>query len=216
MDLGTRQIRTAGRGSGSIEVTLPSMLRALVGLPCQVTLRDGARPDIVLQPDLRQAHAAFVSVWRAMTAAVFQGSADMPPFPLASFGFGLQHRDGSAETPFLCWHDGLALAAMAPHPRQAVSRVVAALCQALAAELEIAPRLAVEFGAACGFLVAGVAPSSGSQEVCDRVAASLPPGGRAVAYGDAKDDVFWTEAGPLLLAAVTLFRSWAPVRGVDA
>lgn len=216
MDLGTRQIRTAGRGSGSIEVTLPSMLRALVGLPCQVTLRDGARPHIVLQPDLRPAHTAFVAVWRAMTAAVLQGSADAPPFPLASFGFGLQLRDGSAEMPFLCWHDGLVLTGMAPHPQQAVSRVVAALGQVLAADLEIAPGLAVEFGAACGFLAAGIAPSSASQDVCDRVAAALPGGGRMAGCGDAKDDAFWAAAGPLLLAAAALFRSWAPVRGVAA
>ena len=53
MDLGVRQIRSAGKGSGSIELTLPADLRDLVGLQCRIMLRDGSRPDIVLQPDLR-------------------------------------------------------------------------------------------------------------------------------------------------------------------
>ncbi len=216
MELGVRRIRTAGRGSGSIEVTLPSSLRTLVGLPCRVTLRDGARPDIVLQPDLRDAHAAFVAIWHGMTATVLRGVADMPAFPVASFGFGLQPRDGSAETPFLCWHDGLALAERAPHPPHAVARVVAALSQALAVELAVAPGLAQEFGAACGFLVAGVAPSLEAQEVCDRVAAMLPGGRRTGVPGDTKDEAFWAGIGPQVLAAAGLFRSWAPAQGAAA
>ncbi len=207
MELGVRRIRTAGRGSGSIEVTLPSALRTLVGLPCRVILRDGLRPDIVLQPDLRDAHAAFVAVWRGMTAAVLRGTAEQPAFPVASFGFGLQQRDGGAEAPYLCWHDGLALAERAPHPPHAVARVVAALGQALAAELAVAPGRAWEFGAACGFLASGVAPSLEVQEVCDRVAAALPM--RVGMPGDATDEAFWAGAGPLLLAAAGLFRSWA-------
>ena len=204
-----RQIRTAGRGSGSIEVTLPSVLRSLVGLSCRVTLRDGARPDIVLQPDLRQAHAAFVSVWRAMAGTLLGPSEELPPFPVASFGFGLQHRDGSADVPFLCWHDGLALASALLPPPQAVSRVVAALGQALAAELAITPYFAADFGAACGFLAGGVAPSFDGQAVCDRVAAALPGVSRAVRCGDVRDDAFWIATAPLLLAVAKLFRDWA-------
>ncbi|MEJ1975999.1 MAG: hypothetical protein WDN49_07700 [Acetobacteraceae bacterium] len=201
---------------------MPSKLRALVGLPCRVTLRDGARPDIVLQPDLRQAHAAFGSVWRGMAAALLPASKSALPLPFASFGFGLEPRDGDADVPYLCWHDGVALAAASPYPAQSVSRIVAAFGQALSAELDIASGFARGFGAACGFLTAGVAPSSEWQEECDLVAASLPGcthplqsvalGGAsrtaAAGCGDAKTDAFWAGAGPLLLGATALFRSW--------
>ena len=121
MDLGVRQIRTSGKGSGSIELTLPAGLRDLVGLPCRVILRDGSRPDIVLQPDLRHALAAFKTVWHAMGAAVVPDDAKtsiMPvALPLGEFAFGLQPRATGGEMPYLCWRDGLALAALGPAAR---------------------------------------------------------------------------------------------------
>ena len=55
MYLGSGRIRSAGRTSGSIEITLPPALQAFTGLGCRVVVRDGLQPEIVLQPDFADA-----------------------------------------------------------------------------------------------------------------------------------------------------------------
>ena len=113
--------------------------------------------------------------------------------------------------PFLCWRDGLALAASPPHAAGAVSRTLAALGHALAAPLDINPALASGFGAACGYLLCGVAATSDAQEACDLAALHLgqpnvaPPLSCA---GDAMGDAFWRLAAPLLAATAELFAGW--------
>jgi hypothetical protein len=227
MDLGVRHIRTAGKGSGSIELTLPAELRDLVGLPCRIVLRDGSRPDIVLQPDLQRALIAFARLWQAMARGLLRdgaapdGCEDPPKLPVAAFGFGLQPRSGSSDQPFLCWRDGLALAASAPHDPPAVSRTLAAFGHALSAPLHIAPALAAGFGAACGYLVCGVPAHADGQEACDLAAAALrggipDKGQRApdedpdhVPGDDAMGEAFWRRAGPLLAATAELFVGWS-------
>jgi hypothetical protein len=225
MDLGVRQIRTAGRGSGSIELTLPTDLRDLVGLPCRIILRDGSRPDIVLQPDLRRAHQAFSDMWQAMATALLQGDVDVPTLPLATFDFGLHPRSGGGDRPFLCWRDGLTLAAAAPHDPTAVSRTLAAFAHAMAGLLKIDATLAFAFGVTCGFLVAGVPPTSQGQEACDIAAVALrlahpqedlsagrtmlsAPASATACIAGVADPVFWCYATPLLTAAIDLFMDW--------
>ena len=211
MDLGVRQIRTAGRGSGSIELTLPTDLRDLVGVPCRIILHDGSRPDIVLQPDLQTAHRAFSALWQAMAATLLPEDARPPALSLAAFGFGLQPRSSGGGMPFLCWRDGLALAASPPHAADAVSRTVAALGHALAAPLDIDPALASGFGAACGFMLCGVPATSDAQETCDLAALHLgqpnvaPP---LTCASDALGNPFWHLAAPLLAATASLFAGW--------
>jgi hypothetical protein len=237
MDLGVRHIRTAGKGSGSIELTLPAELRDLVGLPCRIVLRDGSRPDIVLQPDLQRALIAFAALWQAMARGLLRdgvasaGGEETPKFPVAAFGFGLQPRSGASDRPFLCWRDGLVLAGPAPHDPAAVSRTLAAFGHALSGPLHIAPALAAGFGAACGYLVCGVPAHADGQEACDLAAAALQSRfavnshdalhesvGHESAHesarhdgtpGDATSDAFWRYAGPLLAAAAELFVGWS-------
>jgi len=217
MLLGTRQIRTSGKGSGSIELTLPADLRDLVGLPCRILLRDGSRPDIVLQPDLRGALHAFQALWQAAVQCLAEDRRHWP-LPLDVFGFGLQPRFGQSDTPFLCWRDGLALSGPVPHDPFCVSRCLAAMCQAMAGELGIDDALAADFGAACGYLATGVHPGPEAQQACDLVAASLKgaarPGEAAPcladpAGGGALGPGFLTMAGPQLRAARDLFLGWA-------
>jgi hypothetical protein len=173
MNLGTRQIRTSGKGSGSIELTLPSDLRDLVGLPCRVLLRDGSRPEIVLQPDLGRSVTGFTQVWQAMVAALVPDRADLP-LRLGAFAFGLLPGTASGDRPHLCWRDGLILGARPPHDPLLVSRTVAAFGQVLAESFAIAPGLAAEFGAVCGLLATGVLPTPTWQQISDLVAAALP------------------------------------------
>lgn len=226
MELGVRQIRTAGKGSGSIELTLPADLRDLVGLPCRIMLRDGSRPDIVLQPDLRRAHVAFHALWHAMAIAMLRDDTDIPALPLAAFSFGLQPLHGSRDRPFLCWRDGLALADSPPHQPIAISRTLGAFGQAMATFLDIDPLLAAGFGAACGYLVADVVPHPDGQQACDLAADGLRqhpdrptwlPGILAQSVnhdaadacaGGAMSDAFWRHAAPLLSAVADLFVAW--------
>jgi hypothetical protein len=66
MYLGTRRIRSAGRTSGSIEITLPAQLQILEGVECRLMVRDGSRPEIVLQPDLSAAQSLFHTLWQKL------------------------------------------------------------------------------------------------------------------------------------------------------
>jgi hypothetical protein len=215
MDFGSRHIRTAGRGSGSIEITLPTDLRDLVGLTCRVTLRDGARPDIVLQPDLQLAQAAFAALWRAMAAALARDG-DVPALPLTEFGFGLQPSVRGGDEPYLCWRDGLSLARGAPHDPIAISRTLAAFGHALAPDLRIAPNLAAGFGAVCGYLAAGVVPSADGWDARGIAASFLQtirpgaPLSAAEAVGEgAYGPEFWGLAAPFMSAAADVFLGWA-------
>jgi hypothetical protein len=225
MDLGVRQIRSSGRGSGSIELTLPAGLRDLVGLPCRILLRDGNRPDIVVQPDFCPAEQAFSRIWRAMAAALLCDEAEAPALPLAAFTFGLNPRIGGGDVPFLCWRDGLMLAAAPPHEPEAVSRTLAALGQVMADPLRIDPALALAFGVACGHLVAGVPPGSGRSESCDIAAAAMrfdytsanalvgaamqaPMTSQLACAAGVADPAFWRHAIPKLTAIADLFADW--------
>jgi hypothetical protein len=220
MDLGVRQIRSAGKGSGSIELTLPSELRDLVGLQCRVVLRDGGRPDIVLQPDFGCGQKAFSAFWQKMAAALLPDDIDAPPMPMGAFGFGLQPRAPGGVLPFLSWCDGLALAAPPPHDRGVVARTVSAFAQAIAGWLDIDPSMAAGFGSACGHLVCGVPAAPDVQEACDLVAAALQdravadetalaPGGASEACAaGVLSPAFWRHATPLLVATADLFRGW--------
>jgi hypothetical protein len=203
MDLGVRQIRTAGKGSGSIELTLPAELRDLVGLPCKVTLRDGSRPDIVLRPDLQRVHDALDRLWVAMALILLP---DEPAaFPSTAFTFGMQPRPGG-DGPYLCWRDGLALAGVEPYDAAAVSRTLAAFAQAMAEDIGIAPALASGFGAACGARLTGMVPDPLEQEACDLASLHLPPVTPPLTQaGHTLDETFWHLAAPVLDAVANLF-----------
>ena len=66
MYLGTRRVRSAGRTSGSVEVTLPVQLSVLQGVECRLVIRDGARPELVLEPELGEAQAFFRDMWQKL------------------------------------------------------------------------------------------------------------------------------------------------------
>jgi hypothetical protein len=220
MDLGVRQIRTSGKGSGSVELTLPGELRHLVGLPCRITLHDGVRPDIVLQPDLTTAFNALASIWRAVARAVSGDAAarDAERFPALAFTFGLHPQESAAGAPYLSWQDGLAVAS-GTATADAAARCIAACAGQYATELDIASGLALPFGAVCGFLVCGTLAFPGWQEASDiaasqwasgpGAAAPWQPGAAWQAAPNALDDRFWGKAAPGLIEAVRLFACWS-------
>jgi hypothetical protein len=212
MDLGTRQIRTAGKGSGSVELTLPGQLRRLVGLPCRILLHDGERPDIVLQPDMGRAQAAFAVLWRNLALALL--GAPAPEFPAQAFVFGLLPRHGAPDTPYLCWEDGLAMAAGAAEP-EAVARCIAACARKMASDLGIAATLADPFASVCGFAAIGRVAFPEWQPHCDIAAAALAAqDGWHLAHVppdplDPGVEKFWAVLRPRLTAVCDLFVGWS-------
>jgi hypothetical protein len=213
MEFGTRSIRSAGQGSGSVEVTLPAAFRGLAGLPCRLALRDGLRPEIVLQPELRPARTAFATLWQVLDAALELQAGAEPP--LAEFLLSLwPATEFDVGAPRLAWADGLALAGAAPHAAAPVTRSMAALAQHAAGPLGIAPELRAGFGAACGFALTGLVPGPAAQAACD-IAAALLRGhglapGEALTAGD--DDIrasaFRGAAMPMLARLAEAHLDW--------
>jgi len=106
MHLGTRRIRSAGRTSGSVEITLPTMLQVLEGTNCLLIVRDGPRPEIVLQPDLAAAQDLFQTLWQKIQVGLGE-IGELSDFSLADFTptfFPLQHWQ---ERPPLSYADAM-------------------------------------------------------------------------------------------------------------
>jgi len=194
LDFGTRSIRSAGLGSGSIEVTLPSRLRELTGLPCRITLRDGMRPEIVLVPDLRAARQALQALWSRLSVAL-----DLPqgPLPLAETGIALRPDASPAR---LAWTDALLLAAPPPHAPEPTARLLRALGVPAAVQAGVAADLADACAASFAFAATGLVPHPEDQEACDIAAAALAGAGLAPVQGaeDAAGDALWAAATPPL------------------
>ncbi|GGC49209.1 hypothetical protein GCM10011504_29550 [Siccirubricoccus deserti] len=209
MDFGTRSIRSAGAGSGSIEVTLPAALRELQGLPCRIILRDGLQPEIVLQPDLRPARAAFTRLSLRLQNALDLPAGD-PPF--GDILLSLQPEEVPPGAPRLAWTDGVALAAPPPHPLAPLARSLRGLAEPLALLAGIGPDLAPAFAAATAWLLTGLVPEPNEQEGCNIVAEALSTEGMnarpPLLPEDAYDPAAWKAAQPLLRRLFGLHRDW--------
>jgi hypothetical protein len=202
LELGTRTIRSAGQGSGSIEVTLPSTLRDLTGLPCRIALRDGLRPEIVLAPDLRPAREALVGLWALLGSAF---ATTLGALPLAEIGIAMQP---DARLERLCWADALLLLGPVPHAAEPLCRVLRCLALAAASGLGLSDVTAAGFAASVAFAVTGIVPLPADQEACDLVTAlaAVP------ADGLLDDDVFapllWQQAAPVLMRVLELHQDF--------
>ena len=171
MHLGMRKIRSAGRTSGSVEITLPTMLQVLEGTECQLIVRDGPRPEIVLQPDLSLAQDLFLALWRKIQIGL--GSVgELPDFSLADFTltfFPLQHWQ---ERPPLAYADALTIsqqhnpAGVANnHPvgsEDALARILASLDVSAGYHLGLRGAMALALGDSLVYLVTANPTSLGA------------------------------------------------------
>lgn len=80
-DLGVRRIRSAGRSSGSVVITLPPELAGLSGLDCSLSLTIGAEPVIEMRPDWKAVHAALDRAWCAMQLGLYGNNSDFDAIP---------------------------------------------------------------------------------------------------------------------------------------
>jgi len=192
LELGTRNIRSAGHGSGSIEVTLPSPLRDMAGLPCRIALRDGLRPEIVLVPEMRPAREAMQRLWNLLAVAL---AAPLGTLPLAGIGIALLPDAGLDR---LGWVDAIALAKPPPHMPEQLCRPLRAMALQAARALELGEDTAPAFAAAVAHAVTGLVALPADQEACDIAAALIAPAGTAGFGDDAFDPAMWSAVAPLL------------------
>jgi hypothetical protein len=98
-----------------VEITLPTVLQVLEGTNCLLIVRDGPRPEIVLQPDLAAAQDLFQTLWQKIQLGLGE-IGELPDFSLADFTptfFPLQHWQ---ERPPLSYADALIIIQRQDHP----------------------------------------------------------------------------------------------------
>jgi hypothetical protein len=77
-ELGVRKIRSAGRSTGSVVITLPPELARLEGLDCTISLRGGKSPILVIEPNLAPLLVALGEAFVAMRTGLHGASAVVP------------------------------------------------------------------------------------------------------------------------------------------
>ena len=174
MYLGTRRVRSAGRTSGSVEVTLPVQLSVLQGVECRLVIRDGARPELVLEPELGEAQAFFRDMWEKLALGLAEVD-EIGDFSAAAFALTLFSPARAPERPPLTYADGLAAlrervvqgvggagAAELDTAREALARVLGALAAAAGQRLGLTHAPALAFGDALAYVMTGVAVGWGT------------------------------------------------------
>lgn len=212
MYLNTSKIRSAGRTSGSIEITLPPALQTLAGLGCRVVVRDGLQPEIVLQPDLAEARALLKTLWKRLADALGAGE-PAGEFDPSTFMFVL--------LPPRNWQRGLPLAYSdivvvlrsdengVPGDPEALARLLSILAAAIARTLGLEAGLAFGFGDAVAYAVTQAAAGfscdferSLTAGLCRQAQLSKPPAGSPLG------EEFWHECRPALRRIYEQFCTW--------
>lgn len=213
MDFEARRIRSSGAGTGSVELTLPPPFRALVGAQLAMWLRDGARPELILRPELRPAHATLERIWSRLDAGC--GFARPAGFAVADFAVGLfasaEGPAGSAR-PGFAWVEAVELSSPAPHPAIAAASVLRALAAGLGRRPLGEHGPATAFGAAVAHALTGVVLRAEEQETCDLAgealfAEGLVAGEPHADHPDLRGEAFWEAARPHLALLARRFRA---------
>jgi putative intracellular protease/amidase len=207
MNLGSRRIRSAGRSSGSIELTLPAQLQDLEGVECRLLVRDGPRPEIVLQPDLSAAQAVFQQLWGLLRAGLAEAD-EIGELSLADFSLSLFPGGPWAERPPLACADALALlrarrAGGSEAAPDSLARLLAALAGVAGARLGLRGRAALAFGDTVAYLIAGSTIGLGAD--FERGMARQQFAGEA---GPPLEPASWQRAAPGLQRVFAQFLAW--------
>lgn len=212
MYLGNRSVRSAGRSSGSIEITLPTQLQVLEGVECHLMMRDGSRPEIVLQPDLSAAQALFQSLWQKLRLGLGEID-DVGDFSPADFTLTFFRPHHWQERPPLAYADALRIvrqqAGKDGCEPEALPYLLAYLAAAAGIRLGLKGVLALAFGDAVAYLITG-APAGLGTDFERGMAHKLfwgdgdePPGPSL-----SLDDQSWQQARPHFRRVYEQFRAW--------
>ena len=210
MFVGSRRIRSAGRTSGSVEVTLPPQLHALLEIECRLVLRDGTHPEIVLQPDLSAAHTLLLKLWRWVRAglAVIGEVGDFDP---GAFTLALLPPRHWQQRPPLAYADALEVLnrSSSATARDALARLVAHMGIVAGGRLGLSDALTSAFGDTVAYLVTGVAPLTGLE--CERGLTQQlfqAHGPLDQATATALDEHIWASVAAELALAWEQFADW--------
>ena len=212
MYLGTRRVRSAGRTSGSIEVTLPTLLVQLEGIECRLVLRDGSRPEIVLQPDLSAAQSLFHTLWQQLRLGLGEID-DMGDFSPADFTLTLLPPRHWQERPPLAYTDALAILQHRSGPKddepEALTRIFAFLAAAAGQHLGLKGALALAFGDGVAYLITGCSAGLGTDFERGMAHRTFrESGGPILPLGYPFDDLAWQLARPGFRLVHQQFRRW--------
>jgi hypothetical protein len=212
MYLNTCKIRSAGRTSGSIEITLPPALQALTGLGCRVVVRDGLQPEIVLQPDLAEARSLLKTLWQRLAIALGASEAAGEFKPSAFVCVLLPPRHWQRGLP-LAYADIVHLKRSgeegAAGDPEALARILSVLTTAIGRTLGLQGAFAFGFGDAVAYAVTQVAAGfstdferSMTAGLCRQAQLSERP------TGSPFDEEFWHEYRPALRRIYKQFCAW--------
>ena len=213
MNFGMRRIRSAGRTSGSIEVTLPAQLQDLEEIECRLVVRDGARPEIVLQPDLSAAHGLFRDLWQHVRVGLSDVD-DIGDFDAADFTLALFPPRHWQTRPPLAYADALVVLRQRAGREQrsaepeALPRLVAFLAVAAAHRLGLQGALALAFGDAVAYLIAGGLAPIGSDFERGLAHRSFWGNAAPAQGGSPLSEQTWRAARPGLRRVLEQFQAW--------
>lgn len=212
MYLGIRRIRSAGRTSGSIEITLPTDLQFLEGVECRLMVRDGSCPEIVLQPDLSAAQSLFHTLWQKLRLGL--GEIDeLGDFSPADFTLALFPPHHWQERPPLACADALAVirqrAGEEEREPEALTRLLAFLAVAAGYRLGLEGALALAFGDAVAYLITGTPAGLGTDFERGMAHRTFWGDGRAPqTLGSPLHDQVWQQAQPGFRRVYDQFHTW--------
>lgn len=212
MYLAIRRIRSAGRTSGSIEITLPAELQLLEGIECRLMVRDGPRPEIVLQPDLSAARALFQALWQKLRLGLGE-TGEIGDFSPGDFTLALFPPRHWQDRPPLAYIDALAVlrrrAGQQARHLEALARLLTYLAVAASYRLGLKTWLALAYGDAVAYLVTGISAGLGTEFERGMAHRIFWGEGRAhEPLGSPFDDQSWQRARPGLQRTYEQFCTW--------
>jgi hypothetical protein len=161
MHFGKRNIRSAGRSSGSIEITLPVEFAILEGVSCRLDFHDGLMPQITLQPDLKFVTQMYLQIWELLALGL-EKVGNIGDYSDADYQLGLFHNTAMAQVPPLSYADAIAVLQKASTDElekqrafEAYARIVESMATVGGFRLSLSPTLATLFGNQVAYYLCG-------------------------------------------------------------
>jgi hypothetical protein len=149
-------------------------LSVLQGIECRLIVRDGVRPELVLEPDLGEAHAFFQEMWGRLALGLAEVD-EIGDFSASAFALTLFSSARAPGLPLLTYADGLTAlreslvtgvgsdATPPPGPaHEALARVLGAMGAAAGQRLGLPSTLALAFGDGVAYCMTGVSAGWGT------------------------------------------------------